>query len=80
MPDLSSERGQTLAGLRCRGDPTSRQRRQTLAGLRWRGPAPTVNYRYVLSSERMLQNNKPQLSTRQSQGEIKIGRGSQMGA
>jgi hypothetical protein len=61
-------------------DPTSRQRGQTLARLRWRGPAATVNYRLVLSSERALQNNKPQLSKRKSQGERKIGRGSQMGA
>jgi hypothetical protein len=29
----------------------------------------TVNYRPVLSSERALQNNKPQLSKRKSQGE-----------
>jgi hypothetical protein len=36
------------------------------------------NYRPVLSSERALQNNKPQLSKRKSQGERKIGRGSQM--
>jgi hypothetical protein len=27
-------------------------------GLRWRGPAATVNYTPVLSSERVLQNNK----------------------
>jgi hypothetical protein len=40
----------------------------------------TVNYRPVLSSERALQNNKPQLSKRKSQGERKIGHGSQMGA
>jgi hypothetical protein len=32
---------------------------KTWAGLRWRGPAATVNYRPVLSSERVLQNNKP---------------------
>jgi hypothetical protein len=38
---------------------TSRQRGQTRAGLRWRGPAATVNYKTVLSSERVLQNNKP---------------------
>jgi hypothetical protein len=36
--------------------------------------------RPVLSSDRALQNNKPQLSKRKSQGERKIGRGSQMGA
>jgi hypothetical protein len=34
-------------------------------------PAATVNYRLVLSSERALQNNKPQLSKRKSQGERK---------
>jgi hypothetical protein len=45
-----------------------------------RGPAATVNYRPVLSAEMALQNNKPQLSKRKSQGERKIGRGSQMGA
>jgi hypothetical protein len=56
-------------------NPTSRQRERTLAGLRWRGPAATLNYRPVLSSERALQNNKPQLSKRKSQGERKIGRG-----
>jgi hypothetical protein len=39
-----------------------------------------VNYRPVLSSERVLQNNKLQLSKRKSQGERKIGRRSQMGA
>jgi hypothetical protein len=61
-------------------DPTSRQRGQTLVGLRWRGPAATVNYRPVFSSERALQNNKPQLSKRKSQGERKIGSGSQRGA
>jgi hypothetical protein len=33
-----------------------------------------------LSSERALQNNKPQLSKRKSQGEIKTGFGSQLGA
>jgi hypothetical protein len=33
--------------------------RQIRAGLRWRGPAATVNYTPVLSSERVLQNNKP---------------------
>jgi hypothetical protein len=60
--------------------PTSRQRGQALAGLRWRGPAATVNYRPVLLSERVLQNNKLQLSKRKPQGEINIGRGSQMGA
>jgi hypothetical protein len=43
-------------------------------------PAATVNYRPVLSSEMAVQNNKPQLSKRKSQGERKIGRGSQMGA
>jgi hypothetical protein len=43
-------------------------------------PAATVNYRPVLSSERALQNNKPQLSKRKSQEERKIGRWSQMGA
>jgi hypothetical protein len=32
-------------------------------------PAATVNYRPVLSSEKTLQNNKPQLSKRKSQGE-----------
>jgi hypothetical protein len=32
----------------------------------------------VLSSEMALQNNKRQLSRRKSQGERKIGRGSQM--
>jgi hypothetical protein len=32
---------------------------QTRTEQRWRGPAPTVNYRPVLSSERALQNNKP---------------------
>jgi hypothetical protein len=42
--------------------------------------AAIVNYRPVLSSEMALQNNKPQLSKRKSQGERKIGRGSQMGA
>jgi hypothetical protein len=42
--------------------------------------AETVNHRPVLSSESALQNNKPQLSKRKSQGERKIGRGSQMGA
>jgi hypothetical protein len=56
-------------------DPTSRERGQTLAGLCFRGPAATVNYRPVLSSERTLQNNKPQLSKRKSQGERKIGLG-----
>jgi hypothetical protein len=40
----------------------------------------TVNYRPVLSSEMALQNNEPQLSKRKSQGERKIGCGSQMGA
>jgi hypothetical protein len=34
----------------------------------------------VLSSERALQNNKPQLYKRKSQGRKKIDRGSQMGA
>jgi hypothetical protein len=53
---------------------------QPLAGLRWRGPAATENYRPVLSSERALQNNKPRLFKRKSQGEIKTGRGSQTGA
>jgi hypothetical protein len=43
-------------------------------------PAATVNYRPVLSSRRALQNNKPQLSKRISQGERKIDHGSQMGA
>jgi hypothetical protein len=54
----------------------------TIVGIiiRWRGPAAIVNYRPVLSSERELQNNKLQLSKRKSQGEGKIGRGSQMGA
>jgi hypothetical protein len=52
----------------------------TSEGLLWRGPAATVNYRPVLSSERALRNNKPQLSKRKSQGERKTGRGSQMGA
>jgi hypothetical protein len=42
--------------------------------------AETVNYRPTLSSERALQNNKQQLSKKKSQGESKIGRGSQMGA
>jgi hypothetical protein len=41
--------------------------------------AATFNYRPVLSSERALQNNKQGLSKRKSQGERKIGRGSQMG-
>jgi hypothetical protein len=54
---------------------TSRQREQTLAWLRWWGLAGAVNYRPVLSSERALQ-----LSSRKSQGDRKIGRGSQMGA
>jgi hypothetical protein len=36
--------------------------------------AATENYRPVLSSERALQNNKPQLSKRKCQGERKIGR------
>jgi hypothetical protein len=40
----------------------------------------TVNYRPVLSSERALQNKKQELSKRKSQGERKIGSGSQMGA
>jgi hypothetical protein len=35
---------------------------QTLAGLRWRVPAATLYYSPVLSSERVLQNNKLQLS------------------
>jgi hypothetical protein len=61
-------------------DPTSRQRGQNLAGLRWRGPVAIINYRPVLSSERAIQNNKPQQSKRKSQGERKLGRGSQMGA
>jgi hypothetical protein len=41
------------------------------SGMHWRGPAATVNYRPVLLSERALQNNKPQLSTRKSQRERK---------
>jgi hypothetical protein len=61
-------------------DPTSRQRGQTLVGLCSRGSAVTVNYRLVLSAERMLQNNIPQLSKRKSQGERKIECWSQMGA
>jgi hypothetical protein len=61
-------------------DPTSRQRGQTLVWLRWRDPAATVNYRPVFLSERALQNNTQQLCKRESQGERKIGRGSQMGA
>jgi hypothetical protein len=32
---------------------------QTHVGMGWRGPAATVNYRPNLSSERVLQNNKP---------------------
>jgi hypothetical protein len=44
-----------------------------IAGLRWQEPAATVNYRPVLSSERALQNKKPQLSKRKFQGERKIG-------
>jgi hypothetical protein len=70
----------SLLGKRQKIDPTSRQRGQTLAGLRWRGAAATVKYRPVFSSERALQNNKPQLSKRKSQGERKIGRGPEMGA
>jgi hypothetical protein len=61
-------------------NPTCRQRRQTLGALRWRGPAATLNYRPVLTSERALQNNKPQLSKRKYQGERKIGCWSQMDA
>jgi hypothetical protein len=32
---------------------------QTRVELRWGGPVGTVNYRPVLSSESVLQNNKP---------------------
>jgi hypothetical protein len=32
---------------------------QTSAGLSWRGQAATINYRPVLSSDRVLQKNKP---------------------
>jgi hypothetical protein len=39
-----------------------------------------VNYRPVLSSERVLQNNKPATVWRKFKGERKIGRGSQMSA
>jgi hypothetical protein len=60
--------------------PDFRQRGQTLSELHWRGPAATANYRPVLSDERTLQNTKPRLSKRKTQGERKIGRGSQMGA
>jgi hypothetical protein len=77
---LSSYSTHILAQKTQKTDMTSRQKEQTLAGLRWRGPAATVNYRPVLSSERALQNNKPQLSKIKFQGERQIGRGSQMGA
>jgi hypothetical protein len=36
-----------------------------LAGLCWRGPAATVNYRPILSSERVLQNNKENLKEKE---------------
>jgi hypothetical protein len=48
--------------------------------LRCQWPAATVNYRHVLSSERALQNNNPATVLKKFQGEIKIGRGSEMGA
>jgi hypothetical protein len=48
---------------------------QMRAGLRRRGQAATVNYRSVFSSERALQNNKPKLSKRRSQGEKSWSRG-----
>jgi hypothetical protein len=48
-------------------------------GLRWQGPAATINYRPVLSSERVLQN-KPATVYRKLKGERKIGLVSQMGA
>jgi hypothetical protein len=44
--------GTIIYGLESRGT-------QTRAGLRWRGSAATVNYRPVLLSERVVQNNKP---------------------
>jgi hypothetical protein len=50
------------------------------AELRWRRPAAAVNYRSVLSSERALQNNKPETVWSKFQGERKIGHGAQMGA
>jgi hypothetical protein len=59
--------------------PDLSSERVDISWLSWRGPAATVNYKPVLSSERALQNNKPASVWRHSQGERKIGRGSQMG-
>jgi hypothetical protein len=46
--------------------------------LRWRGPAAAVNYRPVLSSERALQNNWPQVPdgglTPRLTGRLTVGR------
>jgi hypothetical protein len=68
-----------IQGKDIKDKPILSSERATLAGLRWRGSAATVNYRPVLSSERALQNIKPQLFKRKSQGERKIGHGSPLG-
>jgi hypothetical protein len=64
--------------LRFEIQPTWRARSPVFRSSRDR--VATVNYRPVLSSEWAPQNKKQQLSKGKSQGERKIGRGSQMGA
>jgi hypothetical protein len=46
---------------------------QTEGRLRWRVPAATVNYRLVLSSERLPHNKKTQVPEGNFDGERKIG-------